>query len=293
MSLQTLKLSFITLTALMAFAANSVFCRNALESNILGLNKIDPGSFTSIRLISGAIFLGCILFFKYSHFNIFSPHINKPKWRSSLFLFLYAITFSYGYVSQDTGTGALILFGSVQISMICVHIFNGKTLHYSEYIGILIAFLGLVYLVFPNLNSPSFIGVILMSASGLAWALYSINGMGAKHPIDDTAINFIRTIPIAILLLFINYQSIHITQAGLWLAIASGVIASGAGYAIWYAALKSLNVTQASVLQLSVPIIAALGGVIFTNEILTFRFLLASLFILGGILLVLFGKKIR
>ncbi|MCJ8313728.1 MAG: EamA family transporter [Saccharospirillaceae bacterium] len=298
-SINPFKLFFIIMITLIAFAANSVLCRYALKVDELGVNSIDPASFTSIRIISGAVLLAFIFWVKSLKSGTQADY-KKPKWRSAIFLFIYAAAFSFGYISQDTGVGALILFGSVQISMISIHFIMGQRLKLLEWIGIGLAFVGLVYLIYPDLSSPSLIGAILMSLSGIAWALYSVNGMGSTDPINDTAINFIRAAIFAVLLLAVSLSpltllgsgvAIEMSQTGILLAIVSGTLASGAGYTIWYKVLKHISVTQASVLQLSVPIIAALGGLLFTSEPLTLRFIIASVSILGGILLVLLAKQ--
>ena len=297
-----IKLILIIIVTLIAFAANSVLCRYALKTNDLGVSSIDPSSFTSIRIISGAVLLAFIFWIK-SLKAVTQSGYKKPKWRSAIFLFIYAAAFSFGYISQDTGVGALILFGAVQISMISIHFIMGQRLKLLEWVGMGLAFTGLVYLIFPDLSSPSLIGAILMSASGLAWALYSVNGLSSTDPVNDTAINFIRASIFAVILLAVSFSplflglnfgvglKIELSITGILLAIASGTLASGAGYTIWYKVLRHISVTQASVLQLSVPIIAALGGLLFANEPLTLRFIIASIIILGGILLVLFAKQ--
>jgi drug/metabolite transporter (DMT)-like permease len=206
-------------------------------------------------------------------------------------LFVYAITFSYAYITLDTGTGALILFGSVQLSMILIGIFSGNKLHTVEWLGVLIAFLGFVYLVFPSLSTPSFIGFMLMAVAGIAWGVYSILGRGSNNPIADTTYNFLRTTPLLVILILVSLDSTHITQKGIGLAILSGAIASGLGYTVWYLALRGLTVTQAAVVQLFVPILAAIGGVLFANEMISWRLILASLLVLGGILMVVLGRK--
>ena len=289
-TMHPIKLFSIIIVTLIAFAANSVFCRTALKIDDFGASNIDPSGFTSIRIISGALLLAVIFWIKTAK-QPKTHGYKKPKWQASLFLFIYAVTLSFGYISQDTGVGALILFGAVQISMISIHFIMGQRLSMLEWFGIALAFAGLVYLIFPDLNSPSLMGAILMTASGIAWALYSVSGMNSKDPINDTASNFIRASIFAALLLLVSVSFLQITMTGFLLAVASGTLASAAGYTVWYTVLKHISVTQASVLQLSVPIIAAFGGLIFANEPLTLRFIIASITILGGILLVLFAKQ--
>jgi drug/metabolite transporter (DMT)-like permease len=276
-----LKTSLLTGLALIAFAANSVLCRLALANG-----NIDASSFTGIRLLSGAIALLLILSIKGNKQGVSS----KGSWTSSFTLFLYAITFSYAYLSLDTGTGALILFGSVQITMILLSIISGTRLHIIEWSGFFIAFTGLVYLVIPSITTPSVSGFILMTVSGMSWAIYSLRGRGSKNPLMDTTYNFLRTIPFITLLAIFTMPNINYSSQGIILALLSGAITSGVGYTIWYIALRSLSSIQAAVLQLSVSIIAAIGGVIFLSETITSRLVMSAVIVLGGILMVILGK---
>lgn len=271
-----------TSLALLAFAANSVFCRMAL-----GEQSIDAAGFTIIRLLSGAIVLAIILLLRRT------PESTRSKgsWSASLMLFIYALTFSFAYISLDTGTGALILFGSVQITMISVSVYRGTHLHSSEWIGVTVAFFGFVYLVLPGIGTPSGTGFTLMALSGIAWGLYTLKGKGSHSPLSDTSYNFIRTLPLLLILFVMAYPMLTLSPEGLLLAILSGAIASGIGYSIWYLALPLLTSIQAAVVQLSVPIIAAFGGVIFVNEPITERLAISTGLILGGILLVVLGRK--
>lgn len=276
-----LKTLVLTSLAMVAFAANSVLCRMAL-----GNHAIDASSFTVLRLLSGALVLLMIVSLKKTKHQ----KSSKGSWAASSMLFLYAITFSFAYITLDTGTGALILFGTVQILMIVVSIFRGNRLHISEWTGVIIAFAGFVYLVLPGISSPSAMGFVLMTAAGIGWGAYTLKGRGSKAPLMDTAYNFIRTIPfIAIVAAFAIKNASYSTE-GIFLAILSGGIASGVGYTIWYSALGGLSAVQAAVVQLTVPIIAAFGGVIFMSEKITTRLTLSSLMILGGILLVVLGR---
>ncbi len=275
------KTSIFTALALIAFAANSVLCRLAL-----GEETIDAASFTVIRLLSGALVLLAILAFS----NDKEASASRGSWSASLMLFVYAVAFSFAYISLDTGTGALILFGSVQITMILLSLVSGNRLHLSEWVGVIIAFTGFVYLVLPEVTSPSVMGFLLMIAAGIAWGMYTLKGRGSDHPLKDTAYNFLRTIPLVIILLVITIQDAHYSAAGVLLAVLSGGIASGIGYTIWYIALGGLSTTQAAVVQLSVPVIAAFGGVLFVSEAITARLTLSASMILGGILLVVLGR---
>jgi len=206
-------------------------------------------------------------------------------------LFLYAITFSFAYITLDTGTGALILFGSVQITMIALSLLSGNRLHFTEWLGVIIAFAGFLYLIMPGVTAPSTTGFLLMTIAGVAWGIYTINGKGSKNPLSDTTFNFLRTVPFIIIMLLVVLKDVNFTSKGILLAIISGGVTSGIGYTIWYMALKGLTSTQAAVVQLLVPVIAAFGGVIFVFEKITLRLTISSTMILGGILFVVMGKK--
>ncbi len=277
-----LKTILLTALALIAFAANSVLCKMAL-----GENAIDASGFTIIRLLSGAIVLLAIVRLKKNK----STSTKKGSWFSGSMLFLYAIAFSFAYNSLDTGTGALILFGAVQITMITISIIKGNRLLFTEWLGVIIAFFGFVYLILPGVTAPSIKGFVLMTSAGMAWGIYTLNGKQSKNPLMDTTFNFIRTIPFLIVLLILAFKHVNLTYEGIWLAVISGGVTSGIGYTIWYMALKDLTETQAAVVQLLVPVIAAFGGVIFISESITQRLSIASLLILGGILIVVLGKK--
>ncbi|WP_210725608.1 DMT family transporter [Candidatus Colwellia aromaticivorans] len=280
-----LKTSLLTGLALIAFAANSVLCRLAL-----GNEAIDASSFTEIRLLSGAIALFIILSIKGSIKGSNKGASSKGSWTASFTLFLYAITFSYAYLSVDTGTGALILFGSVQITMIMLSLISGTRLHLIEWSGVFLAFTGLIYLILPNITTPSINGFILMTVSGISWGIYTLKGRGSKNPLMDTTYNFLRTIPFVTLLALFTMQNMSYSFEGIVLAIISGAITSGVGYTIWYVALGDLTSTQAAVIQLSVPVIAAIGGVIFVSELITIRLVISAIIVLSGILMVVLGK---
>jgi drug/metabolite transporter (DMT)-like permease len=272
----------LTILALIAFAANSVLCRKAL-----GANTIDAASFTMIRLVSGALMLSLILVF---HSKGIRLSTRGGSWSAAVMLFLYAIAFSFSYNTLQTGTGALILFGSVQITMIVVSLVQGTRLHISEWLGVVVAFAGFVYLILPGISTPSFNGFLLMTISGIAWGLYTLKGRGSENALKDTGWNFLRTLPLVVLLAFFSLHNLHISFSGVMLAVLSGGIASGIGYSIWYSALGDLSATQAAVVQLSVPLIAAIGGVVFVSEALTMRLAVSTALILGGILLVVLGR---
>lgn len=286
-----IKIIACTTFALLAFAANSVLCRLALNDH-----AIDAASFTLIRLISGIIVLiSAVKIADKASSSSTKPSTSQLRksrggWLAAAMLFIYAITFSFGYISLDTGTGALILFGAVQITMIVAAILSGNKLHFSEWLGLLVALSGFVYLIMPTIETPSLKGFILMAISGTAWALYTLKGKASTSPLNDTAYNFLKTSPFVFALIIFGFDNAHITLEGVILAVVSGAIASGVGYLVWYMALAGLSVTQAAVVQLFVPILAAIGGIIFSSEHITFRLIIASLLVLGGILMVTMGS---
>jgi drug/metabolite transporter (DMT)-like permease len=275
------KIIILTALALIAFAANSVLCRLAL-----GDEAIDASSFTVIRLLSGAVVLLVIL----SATGKPAEAPTKGSWAASLMLFIYAVTFSYAYISLDTGTGALILFGAVQITMILLSLLSGTRLHVTEWTGVAISFVGFMYLILPSVTTPSVSGFLLMTVAGIAWGIYTLKGRKSKSPLSDTTYNFIRTLPFVALLALATLGNLQYSAEGILLALISGGITSGIGYAIWYIALAGLSATQAAVVQLTVPVIAALGGLVFASEAITFRFTLSAVMVLGGVLLVVLGK---
>lgn len=279
-----MRTTVLTTLALLAFAGNSVLCRLALNSG-----EIDAASFTSIRLFSGAVFLLILVAIKTRKVI----DVKSGSWLSAMFLFAYAITFSYAYISLDTGTGALILFGAVQITMIVSGLIKGNMLSIVEWIGLALAFTGLCILLLPGASSPSLVGFFLMAISGIAWGFYTLAGRDSKSPLIDTTNNFLRTVPLVLLIMFFTIADTEISNRGVVLAVASGALASGLGYAIWYTALAGLTVTKAAVAQLSVPIIAAFGGVIFSSETINTGLIVSSVFILGGIATVVASKKVR
>ncbi len=275
-----------TLLALLAFAGNSVLCRLALSDNI-----IDGASFTAVRLISGIVVLSLI--FLISNTDKKYDNTAKGSWKSSLLLFIYAVTFSFAYNSLDTGVGALVLFASVQITMILTSLFTGNKLTIFDALGVTLAGFGFLYLVMPNLTTPSLLGFILMAISGIAWGLYTLAGKGSNNPLADTTYNFLRTLPFIILLIALCYPNLHLSQQGILLAVLSGGLASGLGYTIWYSALTGLSSIQAAVVQLLVPIIAAMGGIFFAEEPLSLRLVIASIMVLGGIFIVVIHGYIQ
>lgn len=283
-SMPSVRIVVLTLIAMIAFASNSLLCRVALKHT-----AIDPASFTAIRLLSGALALWLITSLRTGA----AP--GRGNWISALALYVYAAGFSFAYISLPAATGALLLFGAVQATMIGRGLWAGERLAPRQLAGLLLALTGLVSLLLPGLSAPPLGGALLMLGAGAAWGVYSLRGKGAGDPTRVTAGNFLRAAPIAIVL----SVALELTltgdlasdRAGMLYAVASGALTSGIGYAIWYAALPALKATSAATVQLSVPVITALGGVIFLGEAPTPRLALASVAILGGIALVILRKR--
>ncbi len=278
-----MKTPLLTIFALVAFAANSVLCRAAL-----GGRRIDAASFTTIRLISGACALVVIaaLFDK----GVSSFRRRPAKFTSALLLFLYAAAFSFAYLGLTTGTGALVLFGSVQATMLAAALLSGERPHAFEWAGLASALGGLVYLVSPGLSAPPLLSSALMAVAGISWGLYSLLGRGARDPLADTTGNFVFALPLALAVNLLARGGAHVSPPGVVLAVVSGALASGVGYVIWYAALKNLTATRAATVQLPVPVLAAFGGVLFMSESLSLRLVVAATVILGGVALALRGR---
>ncbi len=265
----------LTALALLAFAGNSLLCRAALSGG-----SIDPAAFTAIRLTSGAL----VLWLLARCVGERRPeHERAGSWLSGAALFAYAIAFSFAYVSLPAGVGALVLFGAVQLTMLTFAVCAGQGLRAGQWGGFVVAVAGLVTLVFPGLSTPDPLGVLLMVVAGVAWGVYSIRGRGVAAPIASTAGNFVRAAPFALLLLWPAAGSLHAQGSGIWLALASGVVTSGLGYVIWYRALRGLQVSQAAVVQLLVPVLAGGLGVLLLGEVMTTRLLIGGLSILGGV----------
>jgi drug/metabolite transporter (DMT)-like permease len=273
----------LTLSALVAFAGNSVLCRLAL-----GARAIDAYSFTVVRLGSGALALLLL--------NIWREPFRvsvRGSWRGAFFLVLYALPFSLAYVQLDAGIGALLLFAVVQLTMIGSGLRSGERPLPLEWLGFVGALGGLVYLVFPGLTAPDPIGAGLMTVAGVGWGGYSIIGKTAGDPGSVTARNFQRAALLVLPAAVLAWPWLSLSIRGVLLATASGVLASGLGYTAWYAALKSLPVTRAGLVQLSVPVIAAAGGVIFLGEALTIRLISASAVILGSVVLAIAARHAK
>ena len=274
MSARTL---LLTAVAMVAFAANSLLCRLAL-----GAETIDAASFTSIRVIAGAVTLLLI-----SSAQRRMPTFRETSWRSPLALFAYMICFSFAYLSLGAANGALILFGAVQLTMFAVALSTGERFPALAWLGLGVAAAGLVYLVSPGLSAPDPMGAALMAVAGIAWGIYSLLGRGAPDPLAATTVNFVLCVPLVALVSWLTTPNLSVSLDGAGYAIASGALASGCGYVVWYAALRGLTAGRAATVQLSVPVIAALGAVLFLSEPITSRLAIASIATLGGVALVL------
>ena len=261
---------------MIAFASNSLLCRAALKET-----SIDAASFTFVRIFSGAAALWLILTMRRTTSQ------SSGNWISALALFAYAAAFSFAYNTLSAGTGALLLFGAVQATMITWGLGQGERLRTRQWLGLALAVTGLVALLFPGLSAPPINGALLMLCAGIAWGFYSLRGKGAGDPVTTTAGNFGRAVVFASLLSIALLPWARLDRAGLGYAALSGAIASGVGYVIWYSALPGLKAASAATVQLSVPVLAAAGGILFLGESITLRFLLASIAVLGGIALVL------
>lgn len=269
-----LKTALYTAIALVAFAANSIICRLAL-----GTAAIDPSSYTVIRLMSGAVVLAIIAGLGRGE-GTFATH--PGQWLSALMLFIYATTFSLAYVSLSAGTGALILFGSVQATMFSWGILKGERPCLLQYGGMVTATAGFVFLMLPGLQAPSLLGACLMAAAGISWGVYSVRGQGAGNSVAVTADNFLRTLPFSLPMAFVLCKWTTLSMTGVILAVVSGALTSGLGYVIWYTALKGLSTTRAAVVQLLVPVIAAVGGIVFLHEEVSLHLIVAAVLIMSG-----------
>ena len=310
----------LTLFAMIAFASNSLLCRAALKQT-----NIDAATFTFVRIFSGALALWLVMKMRIwlivdrtatpladcSETRVrFPSPPSSPKgtddlfslrdkvrmrvldwkdagnWISAVALFTYAAGFSFAYTSLLTGTGALLLFGAVQATMILWGLYKGERLNAIQIVGFIVAVTGLVVLVFPGLSAPPLIGSILMLGAGVAWGIYSLRGKGERNPASVTTGNFVRAVPFAAALGIIFAPWANYNLAGITYAVISGAVTSGLGYIIWYSALPGLRAASAATVQLSVPVLAATGGILLLGEPITVRYMLASVAVLGGIALV-------
>jgi drug/metabolite transporter (DMT)-like permease len=271
----------LTLLALIAFSANSILCRLALRPR-----AIDPATFTAIRLVSGALILAAIARARGT--------ARVANSRSAFALAAYAVPFSFAYLELDASIGALLLFAAVQLTIFAVALMHGERPRRGEWVGLLLAGGGLVALLAPGVRAPEPIGALLMILAGVAWGAYTIRGRGTRDPIAATAGNFLAAAPLGLAALAIAalVGEVHATWSGVALAVASGAIASGLGYAIWYAALPGLHAAQAGVAQLAVPAITALAGVLLLGEVPTARLMIAGPVILGGVASALLARHV-
>lgn len=268
----------LCVAALLAFAANSLLCRAALGP---GLVVIDAASFTTVRIASGAAALLVVALLRRSR----PAH---GSWASAAALFAYAIAFSLAYRLIPAGAGAFLLFGSVQVTMIGTDLVRGGRPRPAEWAGLLLSLGGLAYLAAPGAQSLSARGALLMAAAGVAWGIYSLRGRGTTDPASVTTDNFLRAVPLALAASLVSGGVTGLAASGargLALAAISGAVTSGLGYVLWYAALRSLSATRAAVVQLSVPVLAAAGGVLLLGEAPSPRLLSAAPIILGGVAL--------
>jgi drug/metabolite transporter (DMT)-like permease len=272
----------LTALAMLPLAANSWLCRAALRDT-----GIDAASFTSIRLISGALMLWLLVQLGRN------ARTGSGNWPSAVALFGYAALFSFAYLSLTAGTGALLLFGAVQITMIGAALRRGDRLNGRQVLGVALAFGGLVGLLWPGLSAPPLAGALLMIGAGFSWGVYSLRGKGAGNPTRVTAGNFMRTVPITAVLSLVLLNDATVDRAGFWYAVASGSLTSALGYVLWYSVLPMIKATSAATVQLSVPVIVAIGGVVLLGEPITLRLVLASAAVLGGIGLVIAREATR
>ena len=270
----------LTALAMLAFAGNSLLCRLALRET-----AIDAASFTAVRLLAGACTLWLLLQLRQNR------QAPAGSWAGAVALFTYAAAFSFAYLQLDTGAGALLLFGAVQLSMLLWGLLRGERLGLCASLGTALATAGLLALLLPGASAPPLQAALLMLLAGVAWGAYSLLGRGQGNPLAVTAGNFLRATPLALLLALAVLPQLNWDGPGLFYALLSGALTSGVGYAIWYSALPGLHASQAATVQLSVPILAALGGSLLLSEALTLRLLLSAVAVLGGIALVLSARQ--
>lgn len=270
-----LRIVICTVLALIAFAGNSLLCRAALAHT-----HIDAASFTTVRLLSGAAVLCGLVWLRGG------ARMGRGNWLSALALFAYAAGFSFSYLHLTAAVGALLLFGAVQTTMIGYGIWSGERMRPLQMVGLVLACGGLVGLLLPGLSAPPLTGALLMLGAGAAWGVYSLRGRGSGDSLKVTAGNFTRTVPMALVMSLLLAARTSLDPAGVGYAFLSGALTSGVGYAIWYTALPALKSTTAATVQLSVPILAAVGGIFFLGESLTLRLVVASVAIIGGIAMV-------
>ena len=282
-----MRTGLFTALALIGFAANSLLCRAALRGG-----AIDAASFTAVRLVAGAVVLAAIVAVGSRRSGTGTGTRGAGTWGSALALTAYAIAFSVAYLEMTAGTGALILFGAVQVTMIAVGVARGDRPSLLEWLGIALALAGLAALTAPTLHAPPPLAAALMAAAGVAWGVYTLRGRGVTRPLAATAGNFLRSVPLAAAIAAVGVAlGPHTTAAGVTLAVASGAIASGVGYSLWYAAVPALGGTRAAVIQLAVPVLAAALAIPLLGERPTLVLALGGAAIVGGIALAILGRK--
>jgi len=265
---------------MIAFASNSLLCRAALKQT-----SIDAATFTFVRIFSGAVALWLVMKMRRTAWK------DAGNWFSAAALFVYAAAFSFAYNTLSAGMGALLLFGAVQATMILWGLRKGERLRAIQLIGLVVAVTGLVVLLLPGLSAPPLGGSILMLGAGVAWGIYSLRGKGEKNPASATAGNFLRAVPFAVAVSTVMLPWARLDRTGIDYAVISGAITSGLGYVIWYSALPGLKAAGAATVQLSVPVLAATGGILLLGEPITLRYFVASIAMLGGIALVVIEKN--
>lgn len=287
-NMTAIRLTLLTLLTMLCFAGNSVLCRLALRQTVM-----DAASFTLVRLVSGALVLVLLVYLRrrIRAAVVASATGFGGNWLSACALFVYAATLSFSYADIGTGIGALLLFGAVQATMILTGLWRGERLNGLQTIGLGMAFAGVVAILSPGLNAPPLSSALLMLTSGIAWGVYSLRGRGVVDPTGDTAGNFLRSTPLALLLSAIFLAHQNLDGLGVLYAVLSGAVTSGLGYAMWYAVLPELTRTSAAAVQLSVPVLASLAGALFVSEPITLGLVLTSIAVLGGVALVVYGKR--
>lgn len=278
--MSALRLALLTTLTMIAFAANSIFCRMALKQT-----SIDAASFTTVRLLAGAAML--LLLMRLQN----KAPLRHGTWRSALALFIYAVALSFAYRSINTGAGALMLFGAVQATMILAGYLAGERMSALQTVGFVAALTGLVILVSPGVQAPSLLDSLIMLLSGIAWGMYSLWGRGQPDAAAATAGNFLRAVPLTLLLSLLASPWMHLDVHGVLYAVLSGALTSALGYVLWYKVLQQLRAMTASTIQLSAPLLASSGGIVLLGEAFTRDLLIASLLILGGIFMVVRQRK--
>jgi drug/metabolite transporter (DMT)-like permease len=266
--------------ALIAFAANSLLCRLALRQA-----AIDPATFTTIRLIAGAVTLMLVVRAQGGDAK------GHGSWTSAAVLALYAVPFSFAYTRLSAGTGALILFGAVQVTMLIGALLSGERPHRGEWLGLAAALAGLVYLLLPGITAPPLSAAALMGLAGCSWAIYTLRGRGTVSALENNTTNFIRALPFVVVVSIASLPQFRVDVRGLLFAVTSGALTSGLGYTIWYAALRGLTALRAAVLQVAVPVLAAIGGVLFLMETISARLVVAAILVLGGIAIAIASRE--